>query len=102
VNIQNRAEQITVLPAEVFAPVTEVDVPPGLANLPERPGLFVGRAAELARLDAALAGPGGVVVQAVHGPGRHRQEHAGHALGRQQRRPPHPDLVDHRRQPSWN
>jgi len=69
VNIQNRAEQITVLPAEVFAPVTEVDVPPGLANLPERPGLFVGRAAELARLDAALAGPGGVVVQAVHGLG---------------------------------
>jgi hypothetical protein len=34
-----------------------------------RPGLFVGRAGELARLDAALAGPGGVVVQAVHGLG---------------------------------
>ena len=29
----------------------------------------MGRAAELARLDAALAGPGGVVVQAVHGLG---------------------------------
>jgi tetratricopeptide (TPR) repeat protein len=41
--------------------------PAGLSNLP-RPGLFVGRARELARLDAALAGPGGVV-QAVHGPG---------------------------------
>ena len=36
-------------------------------NLPVRPGLFVGRAQELARLDAAVAGPGGVVVQAVHG-----------------------------------
>jgi tetratricopeptide (TPR) repeat protein len=69
VNIQNRAQQITVLPAEAFAPLTEVDVPPGLTNLPERPGLFVGRAAELARLDRALAGPGGVVVQAVHGLG---------------------------------
>jgi hypothetical protein len=34
-----------------------------------RPGLFVGRAGELARLDAALAGPGGVMVQAVHGLG---------------------------------
>jgi tetratricopeptide (TPR) repeat protein len=41
----------------------------GLTNLPSRPELFVGRAGELARLDAALAGPGGVVVQAVHGLG---------------------------------
>ena len=29
----------------------------------------MGRTGELARLDAALAGPGGVVVQAVHGLG---------------------------------
>ena len=57
------------LPAEAFRPWAELAVPPGLANLPARPGLFVGRAGELARLDAALAGPGGVVVQAVHGLG---------------------------------
>src|SRR5262249_2152052 len=42
--------------------------PAGLSNLP-RPGLFVGRDSDLARLDAAMAGPGGVVVQAVHGLG---------------------------------
>jgi tetratricopeptide (TPR) repeat protein len=46
----------------------ELAAPAGLSNLP-RPGLFVGRAGELARLDAALAGPGQVVVQAVHGLG---------------------------------
>ena len=57
------------LPAEAFRPWAELAVPPGLGNLPARPGLFVGRAGELARLDAALAGPGGVVVQAVHGLG---------------------------------
>jgi len=49
--------------------MSEVDAPHGLTNLPERPALFVGRAAELARLDAALAGPGGVGVQAMHGLG---------------------------------
>ena len=54
---------------EAFRPWAELAAPPGLANLPVRPGLFVGRAEELARLDAALAGPGGVVVQAVHGLG---------------------------------
>jgi tetratricopeptide (TPR) repeat protein len=69
VNIQNRAERITVLPAEAFTPMVEVDVPPGLTNLPERPRLFVGRAAELARLDAALAEPDRAGVQAVHGLG---------------------------------
>ena len=57
------------LPAEAFRPWAELAVPPGLENLPARPGLFVGRAGELARLDAAVAGPGGVVVQAVHGLG---------------------------------
>ena len=56
-------------PAEAFRPWAELAVPPGLGNLPMRPGLFVGRAGELARLDVALAGPGGVVVQAVHGLG---------------------------------
>ena len=68
VNVQYRAERMTVLSAEAFRPWTELAVPAGLSNLP-RPGLFVGRARELARLDAALAGPGGVVVQAVHGLG---------------------------------
>ena len=57
------------LPEQAFRPWAELAAPPGLANLPVRPGLFVGRAGELARLDAALAGPGGVVVQAVHGLG---------------------------------
>jgi len=56
------------LPEQAFRPWAEVAVPAGLSNLP-RPGLFVGRARELARLDAAMAGPGGVVVQAVHGLG---------------------------------
>jgi hypothetical protein len=56
------------LPEQAFRPWTELAVPAGLSNLP-RSGLFVGRAHELARLDAALAGLGGVVVQAVHGLG---------------------------------
>ena len=60
---------MTVLPAEAFRPWAELAVPPGLRNLPVRPGLFIGRARELARLDEALARPGGVVVQAVHGLG---------------------------------
>ena len=68
-NVQYRADRMTVLPAEAFRPWAELAVPPGLGNLPGRPGLFVGRARELARLDAAVAGPGGVVVQAVHGLG---------------------------------
>ncbi|MCX4097781.1 tetratricopeptide repeat protein [Nocardia sp. alder85J] len=60
-----------VLP-QALEPVAEVDAPPGLRNLPARPGVFVGRTTELARLDAVLSGPvptGGVVVQAVHGLG---------------------------------
>jgi hypothetical protein len=40
-----------------------------LRPAPAAAGLFVGRTGELARLDAALADPGGVVVQAVHGLG---------------------------------
>jgi len=56
------------LPEQAFRPWAELTVPAGLSNLP-RPGLFVGRTHELARLDAALAGPGRVVVQAVHGLG---------------------------------
>jgi tetratricopeptide (TPR) repeat protein len=68
VNVQYRAEQMTVLPAQAFRPWAELAAPAGLSNLP-RPGVFVGRAHELARLDAAMAGPGQVVVQAVHGLG---------------------------------
>ena len=56
------------LPAQAFRSWAKLAAPAGLSNLP-RPGLFVGRAGELARLDAAVAGPGGVVVQAVHGLG---------------------------------
>ena len=67
-NLQYRAERMTVLPAEAFRPWAELAVPAGLSNLPQ-PGLFVGRDRVLARLDAAMAGPGGVVVQAVHGLG---------------------------------
>ena len=56
------------LPEQAFRPWPELASPAGLSNLP-RPGLFVGRDRELARLDAAMAGPGQVVVQAVHGLG---------------------------------
>ena len=68
INVQYRAERMTVLPAEAFGPWAEPTAPAGLSNLP-RPGLFVGRDRELTRLDAALAGPGEVIVQAVHGLG---------------------------------
>jgi metal-sulfur cluster biosynthetic enzyme len=67
--IQIGIQNVKQLPPEAFRPWAEIAAPPGLGNVPVRPGLFVGRAGELARLDAALAGPGGVVVQAVHGLG---------------------------------
>ena len=67
--IGTQINQLPPLPEQAFRPWAELAVPPGLANLPARPGLFVGRSGDLARLDAALAGPGGVVVQAVHGLG---------------------------------
>lgn len=66
--IGTQINQAPPLPAQAFRPWTELAAPAGLSNLP-RPGLFVGREGELARLDAAMAGPGGVVVQAVHGLG---------------------------------
>ncbi|WP_328393315.1 tetratricopeptide repeat protein [Nocardia sp. NBC_00416] len=57
-------------PAEAFRPPVEVEAPPGIDNLEAWPGWFVGREAELAWLDAALAGDGvPVVVAAVHGLG---------------------------------
>jgi tetratricopeptide (TPR) repeat protein len=62
-----------VLPPEAVAPAGGVRARPGLDNLPCRPGRFVGRTAELDRLDAAMTGepgrPGGVLLQAVHGLG---------------------------------
>ena len=68
VNVQYRAEQMTILPEQAFRQWAELAAPAGLSNLP-RLGLFVGRTHELARLDAAMARPGGVVGQAVHGLG---------------------------------
>ena len=58
------------LPEQTFQPWAGLAVPAGLSNLPPQPGLFVGRAHELARLDAALAGPGGVVVHGLGGVGK--------------------------------
>ncbi|MBF6209362.1 hypothetical protein IU483_35765 [Streptomyces gardneri] len=56
------------LPAEAWQPIAEIDAPPGIDNLPVQPGHgFVGRNAELGKLDTALAAPGRLVVQAVHG-----------------------------------
>ena len=66
-NVQ--AERATVLPAEVFRPVSEVAAPPRLMNLPVRPDLFVGRDEVLADVQAALAAGSGVVVAAVVGLG---------------------------------
>jgi len=61
------AEKSVNLPAEAFAlPAT---APEGLVNLPDRTSLFVGRARELALLDAAFRAANGVVVQAVQGLG---------------------------------
>ncbi|MGP3690489.1 tetratricopeptide repeat protein [Streptomyces sp. IBSNAI002] len=62
-----------MLPPEAVGPAGRVMARPGLDNLPYRSGRFVGRTAELERLDAALAGPperpAGVLLQAVHGLG---------------------------------
>ncbi|MFF7602336.1 tetratricopeptide repeat protein [Streptomyces mirabilis] len=49
-------------------PAAEVDAPPGLDYIPYRK-VFVGRSTELDQLDTALATPGEVVIQAVHGLG---------------------------------
>ncbi|WP_280525900.1 tetratricopeptide repeat protein [Actinoplanes teichomyceticus] len=51
-----------------LAPSAAVPVPDGLINV-AAPGVFVGRTAQLAQLDAVLERPGTVVVQAVHGLG---------------------------------
>ncbi|MEU4626800.1 tetratricopeptide repeat protein [Actinoplanes sp. NPDC023801] len=69
VNVQYRVDRIDVnLPPELDAPEV-VQAPAGLINLPLRPGLFVGRDHELARLDRMPMASGRVVVQTVHGLG---------------------------------
>jgi tetratricopeptide (TPR) repeat protein len=64
-------QHVTVLPPGALAPPAEVAPRPGLVNLPQEPGVFVGRAAELDQLTtlAGTDGPGPVVVAAVHGLG---------------------------------
>ncbi|GAA0411845.1 hypothetical protein Acor_15810 [Acrocarpospora corrugata] len=65
--------QITI-PVEALRPVGEVAAPPGTINVPGAGHMFVGRAEDLAALDAALRpdsgeGSGRVAVAAVHGLG---------------------------------
>lgn len=60
---------IVHVPAEELRPPATVDAPPGVVNLPGTHASFVGRARELALLDAALSGSGAAVVQALHGLG---------------------------------
>ncbi|MFD3706124.1 tetratricopeptide repeat protein [Nocardia sp. NPDC058658] len=57
------------MPSEARTQPADIDAPPGIDNLPARPGEFVGRATELDRLTATLAAPGPVVVAAVNGLG---------------------------------
>lgn len=64
-----QVEHAVLLPKEAFTPSASVVCPPGVTNLPEIPGLFVGRQWELNLLDRALGHVGGVVVHAVHGLG---------------------------------
>ncbi|WP_328890205.1 tetratricopeptide repeat protein [Streptomyces sp. NBC_00316] len=61
--------RVIQLPPEALLPAAEVDAPPGLDDLPVRPGPFVGRTRELDCLDAVLTASGQVVVQAVAGLG---------------------------------
>ncbi|GGU90020.1 hypothetical protein GCM10010182_00580 [Actinomadura cremea] len=63
VNSSTHVHQAVPLPrADLVAPPR--GLPPAV---PPLAGGFVGRGGKLAELDAALAGPGGTVVQAVHG-----------------------------------
>ncbi|MFF9341297.1 MULTISPECIES: tetratricopeptide repeat protein [unclassified Streptomyces] len=57
------------LSSKAVRPVGKEKARPGLDNLPYRTAHFVGRAAELDRLDAAMKKSGGVWIQAVHGLG---------------------------------
>ncbi|MUN40918.1 tetratricopeptide repeat protein [Actinomadura sp. NEAU-AAG5] len=69
-DVINSPTHVDVYQAVPLPRAEEVDPPRGApSNLRFGTELFVGRSAELAELDAALAGPGGAVVQAVHGLG---------------------------------
>ncbi len=57
------------LPPEAFEPVAELDAPPGIDNLPSRPGQFVGRESELVSLTSMFASSGPVPVTVVYGLG---------------------------------
>ncbi|MCM2391875.1 tetratricopeptide repeat protein [Streptomyces albipurpureus] len=59
----------TILPPDALTAAAQTEAPAGLDNLPFLTGNFVGRAADLDRLDTALAAPGAVLVQAVSGLG---------------------------------
>jgi tetratricopeptide (TPR) repeat protein len=61
--------QATVVPPEVFRPVSEVAARSGLMNLPVRPNLFVGREKGLADLQAMLTVESGPVIVIVAGLG---------------------------------
>lgn len=68
-NVVQAGGHVVVLPPEALVPVAEVAASPELGNRRRRPDRFVGRVAELDRLNAALDSPGPVVVAAVHGLG---------------------------------
>ena len=70
VNVQVQAQAATVLPPEALAAPVDVPAPRGLANLPDAAGMFVGRAADLGRLEKALSGGGDVAVHGLGGIGK--------------------------------
>ena len=60
---------IVHLPSSELRTAAQVNAPAGVGRVRSRTAVFVGRDGELARLDEALFGPGGVIVQAVAGLG---------------------------------
>ena len=71
---QYQARYAAVLPPEALTAPAAIEARPSLTNLPQRTGVFVGRAGELARLAGAVTASAdvageGVVVLAVHGLG---------------------------------
>ncbi|WP_216207985.1 tetratricopeptide repeat protein [Amycolatopsis aidingensis] len=67
-NARNVQIGSVVLPPEA-PPIERVPAPPGPIGVPVRPELFVGRGADLARLEEAMSTSDPVVVAAVHGLG---------------------------------
>jgi tetratricopeptide (TPR) repeat protein len=73
-NVQYQIKQATVLSPGTLKAAGDIDAPQYLTSVPDRQGIFVGRASELAQLNAAVTArksttEPGVVVQAVHGLG---------------------------------